>query len=77
MNFEKYTIKSQETLNKAVELAKSNENQVLESGHFLEVLLQANDPVLTFLLNQESVPVDRLSQAVKANLKGYANESAG
>lgn len=77
MNFEKYTIKSQETLNKAVELAKSNENQVLESGHFLEVLLQANDPVLTFLLNQESVPVDRLSQAVKAILKGYPKVSGG
>lgn len=58
-------------------MAKSNENQVLESGHFLEVLLQANDPVLTFLLNQESVPVDRLSQAVKAILKGYPKVSGG
>lgn len=77
MNFEKYTIKSQETLNKAVELAKSNENQVLESGHFLEVLLQGNDPVLTFLLNQESVATDRLSQAVKAILKGYPKVSGG
>ena len=52
MNFDKYTIKSQEALQKATEIALSNEQQAIEPGHILSAILKSDENLVSFLLNK-------------------------
>ena len=52
MNFNNYTIKSQEALQKATELASSNGQQVIETEHLLGAILTSDENLLGFLLKK-------------------------
>ena len=52
MNLNNYTIKSQEAINKAVELAASNQQQAVEPGHLLMGIFQTDENVVDFLLKK-------------------------
>ena len=52
MNFEKYTIKSQQVLQKAAEIATSFEQQAIEPGHLLKALLMTDENVISFLVKK-------------------------
>ena len=43
MNFQNFTIKSQEVVQKAVQIAQSNQNQVLEPVHLLKEVMSDDD----------------------------------
>ena len=43
MNFNQYTIKAQEVVQRAVQIAQSNQQQVVETGHVLKAILE-EDP---------------------------------
>ena len=45
MNFEKFTIKSQEALQKSAEIAMSNQQQAIEPGHLLKAILETDENV--------------------------------
>jgi ATP-dependent Clp protease ATP-binding subunit ClpB len=49
MNFEKFTIKSQEALQKAAEIAMTAQQQAIEPGHLLKALLETDENVIGFL----------------------------
>ena len=40
MNFDKYTIKSQEAIQKSAEIAITNQHQAIEPGHLLKAVLE-------------------------------------
>ena len=40
MNFNQYTIKAQEVVQRAVQIAQSNQQQVVETGHVLKAILE-------------------------------------
>ena len=46
MNFQNFTIKSQEVVQKAVQIAQSNQNQVLEPVHLLKAVMSDDDSVV-------------------------------
>ncbi len=52
MNFEKYTIKSQQVLQKAAEIATSFGQQAIEPGHLLKALLMTDENVISFLVKK-------------------------
>ena len=52
MNFNKYTIKAQETVKQAQQIAVSNQNQSIESAHLVKGLLLTDDDVIRFLINK-------------------------
>ncbi|MDH5476019.1 MAG: ATP-dependent chaperone ClpB [Cyclobacteriaceae bacterium] len=52
MNFDKYTIKSQEALQKASEIALGLGQQAIEPAHLLKALLLVDDNVISFLLKK-------------------------
>ncbi|WP_017731214.1 ATP-dependent chaperone ClpB [Nafulsella turpanensis] len=70
MNFDKYTIKSQEALQKAAEIATGNQQQAIEPGHLLKALLASDENVVPYLfkkLNVNRVQLDsRLEEIIKA-----------
>ena len=55
MNFNKFTIKAQETVQRAVELASQNGQQAIETPHILKALLEKGENVLQFLFGKLAV----------------------
>ena len=49
MNLNNYTIKSQEALQKATEIALGNEQQAIETGHLLKAVLGTDENVISFI----------------------------
>ena len=43
MNFNQYTIKSQEAINKAVEIAQANQHQAIEPAHILKGMFSVDE----------------------------------
>ena len=77
MNINKYTIKSQEALQSAVELARKGGNQVIEPAHLLESLLSQGDSLTDFLLSKLAIQRPRLEDAVKKQLSSLPKVSGG
>jgi ATP-dependent Clp protease ATP-binding subunit ClpB len=55
MNFEKYTIKSQEAIQAAVQLAQELNNQVIEPGHLFKAIIRTDENVSSFLFKKLNV----------------------
>ena len=77
MNINKYTIKSQEALQSAVELARKGGNQAIEPAHLLESLLSLGDGLTDFLLSKLAIQRPRLEDAVKKQLSSLPKVSGG
>ena len=58
MNFNNFTIKSQEAVAKATELAAAKQNQAIETSHLLKGMLMADENVIPFLLKKVNVNLD-------------------
>ena len=65
MNLDKYTVKSQEALQRATEIAISNEQQAVEPGHVMQGLLDTDENVFSYIT--EKVGVE--SQVVEKQLE--------
>ena len=57
MNLNNYTIKAQETIQKAQQLAFNNGNPNLETNHLLKVLLADTDSTVAFLLKRNNINI--------------------
>lgn len=75
MNFDNYTIKSQEAVQKAVQIAQSNGQQIIENGHLLKAILEVDQNVAGFINKKLSVNEQALATALEAILKGYPKNS--
>jgi len=75
MNFNNYTIKSQEAIQQAQQLAQSLEHQQIENEHFFSALLEVDENVLPFILKKLNVNITLLKQALDKQLESYAKVS--
>ena len=66
MNFDKFTIKSQEALQKSAEIALGNQHQAIEPAHLLKAILETDENVSSFLLKKLSVNQAILDTKVQA-----------
>jgi len=55
MNLNNFTIKSQEAIQQAQQIAAANEQQIIECGHLLSGILQVDENVTPFLLKKLNV----------------------
>jgi len=55
MNLNNYTIKAQEVLENALQLAQSNNNQAIETGHVLKSLLETEPNIGQFILQKHNI----------------------
>lgn len=77
MNFNNYTIKSQEAVQHAQQLATQNGQQAIETGHLLAALIETDENVVSFLLKKLNVQPERVKQVVDTLIKGYPKVSGG
>ncbi|RSK32431.1 ATP-dependent chaperone ClpB [Hymenobacter metallilatus] len=77
MNFNNYTIKAQEAVQKATEIAGSNQQQAIETGHLLKGLFQSDENVLSFLAKKLGVNLNILTPRLDAIVTAYPKVSGG
>lgn len=77
MNLNKFTIKSQEAIQKAQEIASSNSNQAIESIHILKGILTVDENVIPFILKKLDVNYPVFIQAVDRIIESLPKVSGG
>ena len=77
MNLNNFTIKSQEAVQKAQEIAMSRQHQAIESCHLLKGVLSEDENVTPFLLKKLEVNIARLTEQVDAMIERLPRVSGG
>lgn len=75
MNFDKFTIKSQEIIQEAQTIALTNQHQQIEPTHILMAMLAKDENVVPFLLKKNNVQVSILKQLLDKQLQSYPKVS--
>ncbi|HBL76772.1 MAG: ATP-dependent chaperone ClpB [Bacteroidetes bacterium GWF2_42_66] len=71
MNFNNFTIKSQEAVQQAFVIAQGNNQQAIETGHLLKGLLSTAENTTGFLLKKLGVNVPILQKALDKIIESY------
>ncbi len=77
MNFNNFTIKSQEAIQQAFQIAQANHQQAIETGHLLRGLLHSAENVTDFLLKKLGVNTSIFQQALDKIIESYPKVSGG
>ncbi|WP_339753525.1 ATP-dependent chaperone ClpB [uncultured Winogradskyella sp.] len=77
MNFNNYTIKSQEAIQQAQQLAQGFGHQQIENEHIFKSLFNVDENVLPFLLKKLNVNVSMLQQILDKELESFPKVSGG
>ncbi|MGF7077648.1 ATP-dependent Clp protease ATP-binding subunit ClpB [Mucilaginibacter sp. 3215] len=75
MNFNNFTIKAQEAVQKASEIAVGNQQQAIETAHLLKGLLLVDENVITYLLKKLNVNLNRLNDTLDAQIASFPKVS--
>jgi len=77
MNMNNFTIKSQEVVQLAMQLAQSASQQVVDTGHLLKAMLSDQEGITALLLLKLGVSQQALSRAVDETVDRYPKVSGG
>ncbi|MDR2963340.1 MAG: ATP-dependent chaperone ClpB [Bacteroidales bacterium] len=77
MDFNKFTIKAQEVVNQAVQIASSHQQQAVETGHLLQALFEKAESVSQFILQKLSVNTAALRPVLNKIIESYPKVSGG
>ena len=77
MNFNNYTIKSQEAIQKATEIAGGNQQQAIEPGHLLKGILLTDENVVSFIIKKLNINRQQLEQRLDEVVASYPKVSGG
>ena len=77
MNFNNFTIKSQEAIQKAVEITKGSGNQAIEPVHLLKGLLTEGDPLMQFIFQKVGASPGMVTAAVDRAISSEPKVSGG
>ena len=71
MNFNKFTIKAQEAVQKALEIAQNMNHQAVEPAHILKALLSDSENVTVNILKKLGVSVQAVMDRLDKNIKSF------
>ena len=77
MNTNNYTIKSQEALQSAVQIAQGNGQQAIEPAHLLKGVVQNGENVVNFIFNKLGVNKGAVLSALDGIIASYPKVSGG
>jgi len=75
MNFDKFTIKSQEALQKSAEIATSRQQQAIEPGHVLKAILETDENVSNYLFKKLTINETLLEEKLEEIVNSYPKAS--
>ncbi|WP_436415571.1 ATP-dependent chaperone ClpB [Petrimonas sp.] len=77
MNFNNFTIKAQEAVQKAIDLAQAGNQQMIEPAHVLKGVMLVGENVINFLFQKLGVNVRNLETVVDREIESYPRVSGG
>lgn len=77
MNFNNYTIKSQESLQRAQLIAQEMGHQQIEGEHLFKAISEVDENVLPFILKKLNINVELLKQILDKELENFPKVSGG
>lgn len=77
MNMNNYTIKSQEALQEAMQLAQNRGQQAIETGHLLKAVVSVGENVTNFIFNKLGVNSNAMLSALDRMIDSYPKVSGG
>ncbi|HOJ97490.1 MAG TPA: AAA family ATPase, partial [Methanospirillum sp.] len=77
MNFNNFTLKSQEAIQKAMDIALGKQNQAIETAHVMKGMLIVDENVIPYLLKKLNVNLDRFHQLLDRNIDALPKITGG
>lgn len=77
MNLKNLTIKSQEALQQAQQIAQENSNPQLENEHIFKGILEVDENVTPFILKKLNVNVDLFEKILESTIQSFPKVSGG
>ena len=77
MNFNNFTIKAQEVIQKAVQLTSTSGNQAVEPEHLLKAVLAEGDSVVRFIFQKLDINLMNVERSLEAALQHLPHVSGG
>ncbi len=77
MNLNNFTIKSQEAVQQAMQIATINSQQAIENGHLLKGILAVDENVTPFILKKLNVNTPMFIKVLDKIVEGYPKVSGG
>ncbi|MDH5609669.1 MAG: ATP-dependent chaperone ClpB [Cyclobacteriaceae bacterium] len=77
MNFNNYTVKSQEVLQKASEIASGHGQQAIETGHLMKAIMQSDENLISFLIKKTGAQKTQLDSKLDETISAYPKVSGG
>src|SRR5574344_954043 len=77
MNFDNFTIKSQEVIQKAVEICRTNNQQAIEPVHLLKAIMDEGETVVKFIFQKLGVNANLLETEVDKSIVALPKVSGG
>ncbi|OJW72081.1 MAG: ATP-dependent chaperone ClpB [Candidatus Amoebophilus sp. 36-38] len=75
MNLNNYTIKAQEAVQSAVQIAEEHQQLGIEPGHLLQAILQADEQNISFLLKKLNINHQQLLTKLQSLVETYSKAS--
>src|SRR5690606_25978261 len=75
MNFDKFTIKSQEALQKSAEIVMSKQQQAIEPAHVLKAILDTDENVTSYLMKKLAINPAVLNAKLEELINSYPSVS--
>ncbi len=77
MNLNNFTIKAQEAVQKAIEVAQANNQQMIEPAHLLKGVMVVGEEVTSFLFQKLGVNSHNLERVLDNEIESYPKVSGG
>ncbi|MDT8347227.1 MAG: Clp protease N-terminal domain-containing protein, partial [Flavobacteriaceae bacterium] len=68
MNFNKFTIKSQEAIQQAQVIAQTNEHPQIENEHLIKALIESDPEISKFLFQKIGVDLNKIKSVIDASI---------
>lgn len=77
MNFNNFTVKSQEAIQLAVEIAKKQGQQQIEPGHLYLAISEKGEETIKYILNKAGINFEHILSIVQKSVESYPKVSGG
>src|SRR5690606_36176729 len=77
MNLNNFTIKSQEAIQQAQQIAQGYGHQQIENEHIFKAIFEVDENVLPFLLKKLNVNVELIKKVLDSTLNSFSKVSGG
>jgi ATP-dependent Clp protease ATP-binding subunit ClpB len=77
MNLNNFTIKSQEAVQQAQQIAASNEQQSIEPAHLLKGIMEVDENVIPFILKKVNANINNITNGIDTLINSFPKVSGG